>query len=129
MATGDPERKLLICIQNSGFIGISKNIYRREELLPESSDVEPSQFSMVSKTYQCCKETSDSVVYSAMDIQKHKQHKQIPFQHGIELDAVSLGIINSIWGSQSSHRLPSPSASDMYSILHYLSLKLYLYLF
>jgi hypothetical protein len=49
VATGDPERKLLICIQNSGFIGISKNIYRGKELLPEGMSRKPSQFSMVLK--------------------------------------------------------------------------------
>lgn len=35
-ATGDPERTRLICILNSGFICISKNIYRGRQLLPDS---------------------------------------------------------------------------------------------
>lgn len=76
------------------------------------------EFSMVLKTYPCCKETSDSVVYSALAVQNHKQHKQMSFQHRIELDAVSLGKINPTWGSQSSHRLQSPLASGTNSILH-----------
>lgn len=76
------------------------------------------EFSMAVKTYPCCKETSDSVVYSALAVQNHKQHIQMSFQHRLESDAVSLGKINPTWGSQSSHRLWSPLASDTNSILH-----------